>query len=193
MNDFNWNVTPSNHSTKEFLIIKTRIEETLKTHSYIFDYEKDESQLKKFIAQNIAKSTTNAKIKINKNNFIPLYLRWLEHIKPNINVDWEALGQVNIFDNDFYLADLFVDDKNTQNIEDDASILDSLFVVYQNQGYTIKKENLKQMFDATITLKNKDVYQNFWKLYKRPPLKEYQDYIIERRDLLAPQDIRERK
>jgi hypothetical protein len=33
----------------------------------------------------------------------------------------------------------------------------------------------------------------FWKRYKRPPIKEFQDYIIERRDLLVPQDIRERK
>ena len=89
--------------------------------------------------------------------------------------------------------DLFVDDKNTQNIEDDQSIRDSLFVIYQNQGYKIAKENLNQMFDATISIRNKEVYQQFWKRYKRPPLKEYQEYIIERRDLLVPQDIRERK
>jgi hypothetical protein len=49
------------------------------------------------------------------------------------------------------------------------------------------------MFDATISIRNKEVYQQFWKRYKRPPLKEYQEYIIERRDLLVPQDIRERK
>ena len=29
MNDFNWNVTPSNHETKEFLLIKERIESIL--------------------------------------------------------------------------------------------------------------------------------------------------------------------
>ena len=49
------------------------------------------------------------------------------------------------------------------------------------------------MFDANIDIRNKEVYQQFWKRYKRPPLKEYQEYIIERRDLLVPQDIRERK
>jgi hypothetical protein len=49
------------------------------------------------------------------------------------------------------------------------------------------------MFDATIKLKNKETYTQFWKLYKRPPIKEFQDYIIKRRDLLVPQDIRERK
>ena len=48
LNDFNWNVTPSNHTTKEFQLIKTRIEQNLKTHSYIFDYETDEQNLKKY-------------------------------------------------------------------------------------------------------------------------------------------------
>jgi hypothetical protein len=120
-------------------------------------------------------------------------LRWLEVVKPTINVDWDQLKKANILDSDFYLADLFVDDKDTQNIEDDLSIRDNLFVVFQHEGYKIAKENIKQMFDATITLKNKDIYLHFWKRYKRPPLKEFQDYIIERRDLLVPQDIRERK
>ena len=193
LNDFNWNVTPSNHETKEFQLIKERIEKTLKQNTHIYDYEKDAKELKFFIERNIANSTHTAKIKIDKNNFIPIYLRWLDVVKPSIEVNWDDLKKVGILDSDFYLADLFVDDKNTQNIEDDQSIRDSLFVIYQNQGYKIAKENLNQMFDATINIRNKEVYQQFWKRYKRPPLKEYQEYIIERRDLLVPQDIRERK
>ena len=193
LNDFNWNVTPSNHETKEFQLIKERIEKTLKQNAHIYDYEKDAKELKFFIDRNIANSTHTAKIKIDKNNFIPIYLRWLDIVKPSIEVNWDDLKKVGILDSDFYLADLFVDDKNTQNIEDDQSVRDSLFVIYQNQGYKISKENLNQMFDATISIRNKEVYQQFWKRYKRPPLKEYQEYIIERRDLLVPQDIRERK
>ena len=193
LNDFNWNVTPSNHETKEFQLIKERIEKTLKQNAHIYDYEKDAKELKFFIDRNIANSTHTAKIKIDKNNFIPIYLRWLDIVKPSIEVNWDDLKKVGILDSDFYLADLFVDDKNTQNIEDDQSIRDSLFVIYQNQGYKIAKENLNHMFDATISIRNKEVYQQFWKRYKRPPLKEYQEYIIERRDLLVPQDIRERK
>jgi hypothetical protein len=193
INDFNWNVTPSNHETKEFQLIKKRIEATLKQNAYVYDYEKDEKELHAFIKNNVAKATTTSKLKIDKNNFIPIYLRWLEIIKPIIDVNWDDLKKANILDSDFYLADLFVDDNNTQNIDDDLSIRDNLFVVFQNQGYKIAKENLKQMFDATINLKNRDTYLHFWKRYKRPPLKEFQDYIIERRDLLVPQDIRERK
>ena len=192
-NDFNWNVTPSNHETKEFKLIKERVEATLKQSTHIYDYIKDEKELKFFIANNIAKATESAKIKIDKNNFIPIYLRWLEYVKPNIEVNWDDLKKANILDSDFYLADLFVDDKNTSNIDDDATIRDNLFVIYQNQGYKIAKENIKQMFDATIGIRNKETYQQFWKRYKRPPIKAYQEYIIERRDLLVPQDIRERK
>lgn len=91
------------------------------------------------------------------------------------------------------MADLFVDDKDTQNIGDDLSIRENLFVMFQNEGYKIAKENVSQLMDFSINLKNKDTYLHFWKRYKRPPIKEFQDYIIERRDLLVPQDIRERK
>ena len=193
LNDFNWNVTPSNHETKEFQLIKERIESILKTKTYVFDYQKDEKLLNTFIKNNVAKATTKSKIKIDKNNFIPIYLRWIEIVRPIIDVNWDDLKKENIFDSDFYLADIFVDDKGTQNIDDDLTIRDSLFVVFQNQGYKIAKENIKQMFDATILIRNKDAYLQFWKLYKRPPIQEFQDYIIERKDLLVPQDIRERK
>ncbi len=193
LNDFNWNVTPSNHETKEFKLIKNRIEETLKQNQYVYDFLKDEKELKHFIKNNVAKATESAKIKIDKNNFYPIYLRWLEIVKPIIDVSWDDLRKANILDSDFYLADLFVDDKDTQKIDDDSSIRDNLFVIFQNQSYKIPKENLKQMFDATINIKQKETYQQFWKRYKRPPVKEFQNYIIERRDLLVPQDIRERK
>ena len=193
LNDFNWNVTPSNHETKEFKLIKERIEAILKEYTYVYDYENDEKELAVFIKNNVAKATTTNKLKIDKNNFIPIYLRWLEAVKPIIDVNWDDLKKANIFDNDFYLADLFVDDRDTHSIDDDLTTRDNLFVVFQNQGYKIAKENIKQMFDATINLKSKDTYLQFWKRYKRPPLKEFQDYIIERRDLLVSQDIRERK
>ena len=193
INDFNWKVTPSNHNTKEFQLIYQRIEDTLSEYTYVYNYQNDEKELINFIKNNIAKATTKNKIKIDKNNFVPIYLRWLEIVKPVIDVNWNELKEVNIFDNDFYLADLFVDDKNTQNIDDDFTIRQNLFVVFQNKGYIISKENLKQIFDAKIEIKNENAYIQFWKIYKRPPIKEFQDYIIERRDLLAPQYIREIK
>ncbi|WP_158640376.1 hypothetical protein, partial [Brachyspira aalborgi] len=40
---------------------------------------------------------------------------------------------------------------------------------------------------------NQKAHKEFWKRYHRPPKKEYWDYIINRRDLLVPPDIRSRK
>ena len=193
MNDFNWNVAPSNHETKEFQLVKDRIEQTLAQDTYVYDYEKDETELRFFIKNNIAKAIQTSKIQIDKNNFIPIYLRWLDTIKPIIDVDWDDLKKVNIIDSDFYLADLFVDDKGTDDIADDTTIRKNLFVFFEKEGYVIPKKNINQIFDAGIVIDDKAVYQQFWKRYKRPPINEFHDYIIERRDLLVPQDIRERK
>ncbi len=194
INDFNWKVTPSNHESKEFLLLKQRIESILAENSFVFSYEKDAEALRFFISHNIAKATDKARQTINKNNFLPIYLRWLEVIKPIISVDWDRLKrEFNILDCDFYLADLFVDDKDTDDIADDTAIYANLFVQFENQGYKIPRENTGLIFDSIVSIKQKDVYKNFWKLYKRPPHSAYHDYIIERRELLVPQDIRERK
>ena len=193
LNDFNWNVVPSKHETKEFELIKTRIEQTLAQKTYVYDYQNDEKELRFFIKNNVAQATETSKIKIDKNNFVPIYLRWLDTIKPIIHVNWDNLKKGNILDSDFYLADLFVDDKDTYDVADDITIRENLFVVFEKEGYKIVRENTNQMFDARINISDKTAYQQFWKRYKRPPITEFQDYIIERRDLLVPQDIRERK
>lgn len=193
-NDFNWNVPPSNHETREFKLVLERVKGILHKNTTIFEYEKDEKRLREFIKLNISQAKSSTKIKINKNNFIPIYLRWLEQVKPEIAINnRDELKKNNIMDSDFFLADLFVDDHNTQNIGDDESVKSDLFVVFDNWGYKIAKESLKQMFDSIIPIKDKKKYEFFWKNYKRPPLKEYQEYIIQRRDLIVPQDIRERK
>jgi hypothetical protein len=193
LNDFNWKVTPSNHETKEFEIIKQHIEKALETNHYYYDFEKDEEELKFFIKNNLKLSTQQGKISIDKNNFVPIYLRWLDQVKPYIDFNWEAGKKQNIFDNNFYLADLFVDDKGTPSMDDDTPISDNLFVVFKQGHYEIAKENLKSLFDAKIKIKDKKPYEQFWKKYKRPPLEEFQQEIINRKDLLVPQDIRERK
>ncbi len=196
INDFNWNVTPSNHKSKEFGIIKDRIEQSLHKNHYVYDFEKDEKELQFFIKNNIAKTTLDAKIAIDKNNFVAIYLRWLEQVKPHIDLDWEAVKKNNIFDREFYLADLFVDDKGTTSMDDDTPLNQNIFVIFKNGHYEIQNKNLGGMFQSgsnTFALKNKDAYEQFWKRYKRPPLEKFQQYILERKDLLVSQDIRERR
>ncbi len=193
MNDFNWNVTPSNHETREFTIVKERIEKSLHQNHYVFDFEKDVSELQFFIKNNIAKATESGKILIDKNNFVPIYLRWLDQVKPHIDFNWIDGRKQNISDNEFYLADLFACEKGTSAVDDDVLLSDNLFVVFINDEYEIATKYLKSHFNAPIKIKNKNAYEQFWKKYKRPPLAEFQQYILMRKDLLVPQDIRERK
>jgi hypothetical protein len=192
-NDFNWNVTSSNHDTKEFKEIHTLITNILKQDKYQYQFGTDDKDLQFFIKNNIAKATESGKIQIDKNNFVPIYLRWLITLKPLINFDFTEGKKQNILDSDFYLADLFVDDHDTTTTDDDTPLKEDIFVVFRDGRYEIAKENLKSLFDATISLKDKNAYEQFWKRYKRPPVTDFQNYIIERRDLLVPQDIRERK
>ena len=191
-NDFNWNITPSNRNTREFQLvhslIKTILEET-PDKTYLFDFQKNEKELKQFIRDNfiVGKSETT-KIRIDKNNFISIYLRWLETVKPTIAVNWALVNKAGIIDGDFYLADLLSRENKTLKeklyvlLKSDYYELDR---VIDNTGFFISKK-------AQFTDRQKSHLQ-FWAIYERPPLEDYWDYIIERRDLLVPQDVRERK
>ena len=53
--------------------------------------KKTKRLLNTFIKNNVAKATTKNRIKIDKNNFIPIYLRWIEVVKPIIDVNWDEL------------------------------------------------------------------------------------------------------
>jgi len=212
-NDFNWNVTSSDVNTKEFTQIKQLITNILDEFKQIFIFKDDEKLLKAFISNNIAKANTN-KIEIDESNFMQIYLLWLNEIKPLIDVDFDALkAEFNILDNDFFLADLFVDDKNDEDLTNHTISKENLFVTFsvaKSQGklegkYKIEKTNLvKGLFgdihsDRYYSITNIKKYQNFWYRFKRPPIEKLdkngkpENSIINRRDLLVPQDICERK
>jgi len=199
--DFNWNVTSSNQNSKEFKEIAQLINDVLTRRSYQYFYQADAKDLKYFIKHKLA--ATEHKIQIDKNNFVSIYLRWLDTIKPLIKADFAKIKQkYNIADCDFYLAELFVDDNDLAQIKDQETGREQLLVTFQiyqskdqNYGvYKISKEKMAdELIDLTIDLSDTKKYENFWQIYKRPPQSEYQNYIISRRDLLVPQDVRERK
>ncbi len=187
-NDFNWNVAPSNYNTREFQFLKEKINKD-ETNPYKFFYEEDNLQLRKFIKDNLIHGKSNAtKIRIDKNNFVSIYNKWIKHVKPTIDINWEAAKKMNTVDGDFYLADVLSEANQT--------IRKNLHVVLKKNEYeldkTINEMNLFNSSKATF-LDGQKSHKEFWNKYERPPRQEYQDYIIERRDLLVPQDIRERK
>lgn len=155
----------------------------------MFDYKKDSKEIKEFIKSNfvLGKSETS-KIKIDKNNFVSIYSKWLDVVKPTISVNWEAARKNGIIDGDFYLADILS--------RENESIKDKLFVVLKVTNYEFNKH--KDEYGAFTSshvdfIDSQKAHKLFWNKYERPPKEEYWDYIIERRDLLVPQDIRQRK
>lgn len=189
INDFNWNVAPSNHSTKEFKLVYDKVKKIIESKALLFDFINDDRELKKFIKKNfvVGKFGLN-KIKIDKNNFMVIYNKWLKYVKPTIAVKWENAKKIGLIDGDFYLADLLSADNMT--------LKDKLFVLLKKDHYEMDRGEDEMGLKTILTVyftDNQVAHTQFWNKYERPPKEEYWDYIVERRDLLVPQDIRERK
>ncbi len=188
-NDFNWNVTPSDHKTKEFQHIYKLCKSIIDNHKYIFYFTRDQQELKDFIKQNFKDTGEISQIQIDKNNFLNIYLKWRDEVKPSISIDWNSAKiEDGIVDADFYLADLLSQDNQT--------IWKNLFVVLEYNTYKFNKKKSRfgsLNIDTASFNDNQAAHYRFWRIYKRPPAQEYWDYIIKRRNLLVPQDIRERK
>lgn len=191
INDFNWNVAPNNHKTREFIFLKKRVSGILANEKLTFDYIEDAAELKKFIQQNIAKyaKAGETKFRITKNNFTHIYNKWRTAVKPTISFpDWETAKKNGIIDADFFLADILSQGNST--------ISKKLNILLQNDHYrqVAGKDKYGQMLFAEIRFSDgQKAHAEFWRRYVRPPKEEYWDYIVNRRDLLVPQDIRETK
>ncbi len=189
-NDFDWTVTPSNHETKEFKQLYSAVQNELERKSQIFYFDNNDKELRTFIKNNFILGRTGvSNIVITKNNFTTVYFKWLQEVKPTININWEKVKKLGIIDADFYLADLLS--------KDNTSIKDSLFVLLSRNKYEIVKENenelgLQSTYDVAFN-DGQSAHRRFWSIYDRPQRKEFWNYVVERRDLLVPQDVRERK
>jgi len=189
INDFNWNVTPSNHETKEFRLTYDKVKSAIDANALLFHYLSDDRELKAFIKKNfIAGKFGLTKTRIDKNNFMIIYNKWLQTVKPIIAVKWEVAKKSGIIDGDFYLADLLSQENQT--------LKEKLFVLLRSDHYELDRRfDEAGMFSSKRTefSDGQVAHTQFWNKYHRPPKEEYWDYIVERRDLLVPQDVRERK
>lgn len=189
-NDFNWNVAPSDHKTKEFDYVLQKVSDILKAETLTYRYDSDEKELRKFIKDNfiIGKSDLS-KVRINKNNFTAIYQKWRTEVMPSINVNWEEAKKQGVIAADFYLADILS--------EHNSTLLHRLYVLLRSNHYEFaRRTDETTLFNYQLTADfkdNQEAHRRFWNRYERPPRREYWDYIVERRDLLVPQDVRERK
>lgn len=199
LNDFNWTQTPSQVDDKTVETVKNTID---KNKVFTFFYEQDDVNIRNFIKQNFNDFSECNYLTtfIDKNNFIFVYQKWCKAVMPYINAPWEKLKKdYSIYDRDFFLAELNIDDHGTTDISDDQPAYEDFYITFdasQQKPYELLRKDglgLDTKYVFGFKEDGKEHYAEFWKLYKRPPKEEIWKYIISRLDLLVPQDVRERK
>ena len=188
-NDFNWNVAPSDPTTREFGLLLARIHPLLDRKMVVFRFDEDASELTSFIRRNFVLGRARpAALAVTRNNFVFVYQKWVRDVKPSIAVDWDGAKKQGILDADFFLADLLS--------KKDSTLVEKLFVVLNHDHYDLDRRLDSAGFvdakRAEFSDKRKS-HDLFWNRYRRPPKREYWETIQNRRDLLVPQDVRERK
>ena len=194
-NDFDWTVAPSDHESKEFKqlkeMVKKQLTETGKENEnvYFFNFFNDKKDLQRFIKRNFVSGRDSVqRMRITYNNFTHIYEKWRKEVMPSIAVNWDNAKKNGLLDADFYLADIMSGDNET--------LLENLHVLLKSNHYELDRKIDTDGLWASKSVPFNDnmrAHSAFWSKYTRPPKKEYWDKIVERRDLLVPQDIRERK
>ncbi|GAA7266715.1 hypothetical protein Kyoto98A_14440 [Helicobacter pylori] len=186
--DIDFSITPSNHNTEGFKHALEAFKAKCKSHKFVFNFKTQSQECKEFIENNLNFSHLLNKIQIDKNNFFTIYQKWFEAVKPTIDIDWEVAKTKGILDADYYLADLLSDG--------DKTIIEKLQTILSSSYYKLKRgvnELGKMDFMEVGFTDGQQAHQEFWNIYERPPKVEFQAFILERRDLLVPSDVRERK
>ncbi|WRD08367.1 hypothetical protein E5K83_06895 [Helicobacter pylori] len=186
--DIDFSITPSNHNTEGFKHALDAFKAMCKSHKLVFDFKTQSQECKEFIENNLNSSHLLNKIQIDKNNFFTIYQKWLEIVKPTIDIDWEVAKTKGILDADYYLADLLSDG--------DKTIIEKLHTILRSSHYKLNRgvnELGKMDFMEVGFTDSQQAHQEFWSVYERPPKREFQASVLERRDLLVPSDVRERK
>ncbi|RVY37242.1 hypothetical protein [Helicobacter pylori] len=186
--DIDFSITPSNHNTEGFKHALDAFKTMCKPHKSVFDFKTQSQECKEFIKNYLNSSHLLSKIQIDKNNFFTIYQKWLEIVKPTIDINWEVAKTKDILDADYYLADLLSDG--------DKTIIEKLHTILRSSYYKLNRgmnELGKMDFMEVGFTDSQQAHQEFWSVYERPPKLEFQASILERRDLLVPSDVRERK
>ncbi len=197
LNDFNWTQTPSAVDDKTVETVRGVIPQD---KIVMFHFGADDAEIKAFIARNFTSGESPAlATPIDRNNFTFIYQKWRAEVMPHIDAPWGVLKKkYALYDRDFFLAEMNVDDNGTPEVVDDRPAEDFYITFDANarDPYTIRRKTADELnFNLVFGFKPDGLaaYASFWRRYKRPPKREYWDFIVSRLDLLVPQDVRERK
>ena len=197
LNDFNWTQTPSAVDGKTVETVRGVVPSD---KIVVFRFGADDAEIKAFIRHNFTSGEGPAlATPIDRNNFTFIYQKWRAEVMPHIDAPWDVLKKkYALYDRDFFLAEMNVDDNGTPEVVDDRPAEDFYITFDANdkKPYCIHRKN-EDEFDISMSFGFKSdglsAYASFWRRYKRPPKREYWDFIVSRLDLLVPQDVRERK
>jgi hypothetical protein len=188
--DFNWNTTPSAHESADFQKASGKIKKLVESKIAIYSFGADDKEIKEFIKTHFAAgASASVKSPITKDNFVQIFIKWVKEVKPFINIpkdEWAEFKEKGILDCDFYRADLMSEGGNT--------ITEKLKIILKNDNYKFQETISGRLFSSDIGFTdNGAAYSRFWNKYDRPPAPIYRQFIIDRRDLLVPKNIREVK
>ncbi|GHT82606.1 hypothetical protein FACS1894137_01830 [Spirochaetia bacterium] len=188
--DFNWNTAPSNHETPDFQKARKKVEKLIGAKIAVYNFGGDDKEIKEFVKTHFIEGVSNSiKSPITKDNFGQIFIKWVKEVRSTINVSkerWAKFKSKGVLDCDFYRADIMSSGGKT--------ITEKLKIVLENDKYKLRENIEGDWFASDIDFNDEgEAYRRFWNKYERPPAEEYQQYIIDRRDLLVPQNIREVK
>ena len=184
--------TPSNYEQESFKKAHQQLAPVISANKITYKFDADEKELGKFIKDNILGQQIGKQMEITRNNLIAVCSKWRKEVMPTINVDWDKIRKqvkYTFVESDLFMADLLSADNMT--------IIDKLKIKLESSHYTQKEKAeealtgfYEQKIDFTDGMK---AHNEFWKRYKRPPEEEIVKWVMERKDLLQPQTVRERK
>lgn len=181
-NDIDWSQTPSSVDEKTTRLV----ESMLRGKERVFYYKDDERELRNTLNK-IQKSGKIVPKKITINNFASVFQKWNKELGNNICClgDWDKNSGILL--GDFYLADLM----SANNVS--VAELEKLKILRDGNKYRSNVKINGELFTREYKIQNPDKHNAFWNRYRRPPKREYWGRILERRDLLVPQQVREIK
>ncbi|MCL2855106.1 MAG: hypothetical protein FWE21_05755 [Defluviitaleaceae bacterium] len=203
-NDVDWRATPSNYKSQAFKHLRGLLPKYITVHrAFRLDHTEEMAELPKWITRRIGKQDNMEGVDINIGNLNHVFNKWCDVVKPQINLTaekWKEYLTRNIYASDFFLAGLYVD------ADKQETLVQQLKVIFRGDRYYVKDDGVQLVLDDEtfrwVTFKDGGAaYTDFWKMYKRPPRRKHAyegektpwDEILERRDVLVPRDIMERK
>ena len=191
LNDFNWTQAPSGVDEKTVETVRGVVPPD---KIVVFRFGADDAEIKAFIRRNIVPGESVAlATPIDRNNFTFIYQKWRAEVMPHIDAPWDVLKKkYALYDRDFFIAEMNVDDNGTPEVTDDCLAADFYITFDANSPtpYTVKRKNEDELnFNLTFGFKaaaetaaphmesrhlggGLSAYASFWRRYKRPPKRE---------------------